>query len=318
MSSKLGGQDNDFAPEPSILLKPSHLCDDSGVMKSLSRFQAEQFSLKRVLLLVAVVQLVLAAAMFIYWRVYRDEFFPYPINDDGSVTCEGNSLLVAYGIRVPSPWTFTGVGTDTLRLNGYPLEPLRKEDGSEGLMPYQADRIRTTKAVLEEAENAYRASRNKQDGMRAFAATMEPYLGGILLSLQLDVENEVLTADFGNDIPEVTVNFLHDPHWVEPEGLIRSRHYGTMREIISWMELAEDGVFSFGTGHLELSAATEDRLAYIQVLDVLESLPRHERRPLTIDDVRFMLKDDDLFERFEPMINDYLLNTPVSPNDVSR
>jgi len=287
-------------------------------MKSLSRFQAEQFSLKRVLLLVAVVQLVLAAAMFIYWRVYRDEFFPYPINHDGSVTCEGNSLLVAYGIRVPSPWTFTGVGTDTLRLNGYPLEPLRKEDGSEGLMPYQADRIRTTKAVLEEAENAYRASRNKQDGMRAFAATMEPYLGGILLSLQLDVENEVLTADFGNDIPEVTVNFLHDPHWVEPEGLIRSRHYGTMREIISWMELAEDGVFSFGTGHLELSAATEDRLAYIQVLDVLESLPRHERRPLTIDDVRFMLKDDDLFERFEPMINDYLLNTPVSPNDVSR
>jgi len=287
-------------------------------MNSRSRFQTEQFSLKRVLLLVAVVQLVLAAAMFIYWRVYQDEFFPYPINDDGSVTCDGNSLLVAYGIRVPPPWTFTGVGTDTLRLNGFPLEPLRKVDGSDGLMPYQADRIRTIKAILEEAENAYKASRNKQDGMRAFSGAMEPYLGGILLSLQLDVENEVLTADFGNDIPEVTVNFMHDPHWVEPEGLIRSRHYGTMREIISWMDLVEDGVFSFGTGHLELSAAASDRVTYQHVLDVLETMPRHERRPLTIDDVRFMMKDDTLFERFEPMINDYLLNAPASPHEVSR
>ncbi len=287
-------------------------------MNIRSSFQTEPFSLKRVLLLVAVVQLVLATAMFIYWRVYQGEFFPYPINDDGTVTCESASLLVAYGIRVPPPWTFTGVGSDTLRLNGFPLEPLRKDDTAGGLMPHQADRIRTIKAILEEAETAYKASRNKKDGMRAFADALEPYLGHILLSLQLDTENEVLTADFGNDIPEVTVNFLHDPHWVEPEGLIRSRHYGTMREIIAWLDVAEDGVFSFGTSYLELSAAADDRRLYIHLLDILETTPRSARRPLTPDDVRHILKDDALFERFEPVINDYLLNAPLVQNDVSR
>ncbi|MBC8423986.1 hypothetical protein H8E07_07665 [bacterium] len=270
-------------------------------------WQTETFSLKRVLLTVALVQLVLASAMFIYWRVYQGEFFPYPINDDGSVTCEGAPLLIGYGVHMPPPWTFTGVGTDTLRLNGQPFEPLRKDDVTAELMPYQRDRIRTIKAILEEAENAYKASDGKEEGMRAFAAAMEPYLGGVLLSLQLDVENEVLTADFGNDIPEVTVNFLHDPHWVEPEGLIRSRHYGTMREFISWMEDVPDGVFCFGTGHLDLSAMSEDRRVYQHVLDILETMPRDDRRPLTPDDVRHMMADDELFARFELMINDFVL-----------
>jgi len=268
--------------------------------------ETRSFSLKRVLLTVALVQLVLAGAMFIYWRVYQSEFFPYPINKDGSVTCEGAPLLVGYGVRIPPPWTFTGVGSDTLRLNGFPFEPLRKVDAGAGLSPGQRDRIRTIKAILEEAENAYKASDGKEAGMRAFADAMEPYLGGVLLSLQLDVENQTLTADFGGEIPEVTVNFLHDPHWVEPEGLIRNRHYGTMREFISWMELNSDGVFSFGTGHLALSGMTEDRREYQRVLDVLETLPRHPRRPLTIDDVRHAMADDESFERFEPLISDFL------------
>jgi len=275
-------------------------------MNNRFSWQTEQFSLKRVLLTVALVQLVLASAMFIYWRVYQGEFFPYPINDDGSVTCEGAPILIGYGVHMPPPWTFTGVGTDTLRLNGQPFEPLRKDDMTAELMPYQRDRIRTIKAILEEAENAYKASDGKEEGMRAFAAAMEPYLGGVLLSLQLDVENEVLSADFGNDIPEVTVNFLHDPHWVEPEGLIRSRHYGTMREFISWMEESHDGVFCFGTGHLDLSVMSEDRRVYQHVLDILETMPRDDRRPLTPDDVRHMMADDKLFARFEPMINDFV------------
>ncbi len=287
-------------------------------MSNLSRFQPERFSLKRVLLLVAIVQLVLATAMFIYWRVYQDEFFPYPINDDGTVTCEGKPLLVAYGIRIPPPWTFSGVGADTLRLNGFPLDPLRKEDAAANLMPAQADRLRTIEALLEEAEAAYKASPDKKTGMRAFHDALAPYLGNVLLSLQLDMENEVLTADFGNDIPEVTVNFLHDPHWVEPEGLIRSRHYGAIKEIMSWMEFAEDGVFSFGTSHLELSAAGEDRELYTHVLDVLEDIPRHPRRPLTVDDVRMALHDDELFERFASVINDWLENTAPVQGEVSR
>ncbi len=265
-----------------------------------------QFSLKRVLLTVALVQVVLAAAMLIYWRVYQGEFFPYPINRDGSVTCAGEPLLIGYGVHIPPPWTFTGVGSDTLRLNGLPFEPLRKDDVAEELLPHQRDRIRTIKAILEEAENAYKASDGKEQGMRAFAAAMEPYLGGVLLSLQLDVENEVLTADFGNDIPEVNVNFLHDPHWVEPEGLIRSRHYGTMREFIGWMEENQDGVFCFGAGYLELSGMAEDRRSYQYVLDILETLPRNVRRPVTPDDVRHIMADDELFARFEMMINDFL------------
>lgn len=265
-----------------------------------------QFSLKRVLLTVALVQLVLAGAMFVYWRVYQDEFFPYPINKDGSVTCEGAPLLVGYGVHIPPPWTFTGVGSDTLRLNGFPFEPLRKDESGGELSPGQRDRIRTIKAILEVAETAYKTSDNKNEGMHAFADAMEPYLGGVLLSLQLDVENQILTADFGGEIPEVTVNFLHDPHWVEPEGLIRSRHYGTMREFIGWMEENSDGVFCFGTDHLTLSGMTEDRRNYQRVLDILETLPRHPRRPLTIDDVRHAMADDAFFNRFEPMISDFL------------
>ncbi len=275
-------------------------------MNNRFSLQTGQFSLKRVLLTVALVQLVLATAMFIYWRVYQGEFFPYPINDDGSVTCDGAPLLIGYGVHMPPPWTFTGVGTDTLRLNGLPFEPLRRGDTGAELMPYQRDRIRTIKAILEEAENAYKASDSKEEGMRAFAAAMEPYLGGVLMSLQLDVENEVLTADFGNDIPEVTVNFLHDPHWVEPEGLVRSRHYGTMREFIAWMEETSDGVFCFGTGHLDLSVMSEDRRVYQHVLDILETMPRDAHRPFSADDVRQVIGDDELFERFEPMIQDYV------------
>jgi len=268
--------------------------------------QTGQFSLKRVLLTVALVQLVLAAAMFIYWRVYQGEFFPYPINDDGSVTCEGAPLLIGYGVRIPPPWTFTGVGSDTLRLNGFPFEPLRKDDASVELTPGQRDRIRTIKAILEEAENAYKTSDGKEAGMRAFADAMEPYLGGVLLSLQLDMGGETLTADFGGDIPEVTVNFLHDPHWVEPEGLIRSRHYGTMREFIGWMEENHDGVLCFGTGHLTLSGIAEDRRAYQRVLDILETLPRDPRRAITADDIRHVMADDAFFARFEALIYDFL------------
>ena len=294
------------------------MCDDSHVMSTFSRFETERFSLKRVLLLVAVVQLILATAMFVYWRVYQDEFFPYPINEDGTITCEGAPLLVAYGIRMPPPWTFTGVGSDTLRLNGFPLDPLRKETDDGNLPVEQADRLRTIKSLLEIAENAYKAAPNKREGMRAFHDALTPYLGGVLMSVQLDVEQESLTADFGNDIPPVTVNFLHDPHWVEPEGLIRSRHYGAIKEIISWMEIAEDGVFSFGTSHLELSAVAEDRVLYTHVLDVLEDLPRHPRRGLTLDDARIALQDDALFDRFHSVINDWLLNAPEGQDDVSR
>jgi hypothetical protein len=274
-----------------------------------SKFSRENghFDLKRVLLIVALVQLVLSTAMFIYWRVYKDEFFPYPINEDGSVTCAGESLLVGYGERIPPPWTFTGVGSDTLRLNGMPFEPLRSSDDAVELMPHQRDRIRTIRAILEEAELAYKASPNKREGMQAFAAVLDPYLGGVLLSYQLDMEQESLVADFGNDIPAVTVNFLHDPHWVEPEGLIRNRHYGAIREFIVWMEENRDGVFCFGTAHLELSSLAEDRRAFLFVLNILETMPRHPNRELTPDDVRHVMADDALFYRFESLINDYLL-----------
>ena len=49
-------------------------------MNEQPRFLSARFSLKRALVMVAVVEAVIVAALFIYWTNFRDEFFPHPVN----------------------------------------------------------------------------------------------------------------------------------------------------------------------------------------------------------------------------------------------
>ena len=215
-------------------------------------------------------------------------------------------LLVGYGTRIEAPWTFTGVGTDTLRLNGLPFEPMRSADFTEHLPAEQRDRVRTIKLLLEEAEIAFQSADNKPQGMRRFAASLKRYEGGLVHSVDLDIPGEVLSCDFVDDLPPVTVNFVHGPHWVEPEGLRRNRHYDAMRTFIEWMGPREDGVFGFGQYHVLVSDQSVVRDEHDRILDALESLGSGTRRPLTPDDVSRHLDDDVLFQRYSGLIRDYL------------
>ena len=276
-------------------------------MNNKAKFAPERFSWKRVLLLVAAVQVVLGATLFIYWRVFREEFFPYPVNADGTVTVEDTGpLLVGYGMRIDAPWVFTGVGTDTLRLNGLPFEPMRSADFTENLPASQRDRVRTIKLLLEEAEVAYQEADGKTEGMRRFAASLERYAGGLVNTVLLDEGSEMLTCDFVDDLPPVTVNFVHGPHWVEPEGLRRHRQYDAMKTFIEWMAPRQDGVFGFGQYHVLVSDLPAIRAEHERVLDALDSLDTHSRRIPAPEDVERVLDDPALFGRYSGLIRDHL------------
>jgi hypothetical protein len=116
----------------------------------------------------------------------------------------------------------------------------------------------------------------------------------------------VLVCDFVDDLPPVTVNFLHGPHWVEPEGLRRNRQYDAMKTFIEWMAPREDGVFGFGQYYAMVSDLPVVRAEHEHVLDVLESLGADARHPLTPDDVNRALGDSVLFNRYSGLIRDYL------------
>jgi hypothetical protein len=277
-------------------------------MKDFARFDPQRFSWKRVFLLVAAVQLVLIVTLVVYWRFFRAEFFPYPINEDGTVTVAGGEqpLLVGYGALIPPPWTFTGVGTDTLYLAGMPFEPMLRPDPADGLPMPMSDRLRTVQIMLEEAEAAYQTADGKEDGMRLFAAELEKSLGTVLETVILDVPGELLVCSFVGDLPEITVNFVHEPHWIEPREALRHRQYDAMRVFIEWMSATPDGVFGFGERHIVVSDDPGARAEHLRVLQALRGVSTGMRRVPTPDDVRHALADDALCDKYDSLIEDYL------------
>jgi hypothetical protein len=277
-------------------------------MKDFARFDPQRFSWKRVFLLVAAVQLVLIVTLVVYWRFFRAEFFPYPINEDGTVTVAGGEqpLLVGYGALIPPPWTFTGVGTDTLYLAGMPFEPMLRPDPADGLPMPMSDRLRTVQIMLEEAEAAYQTADGKEDGMRLFAAELEKSLGTVLETVILDVPGELLVCRFVGDLPEITVNFVHEPHWIEPREALRHRQYDAMRVFIEWMSATPDGVFGFGERHIVVSDDPGARAEHLRVLQALRGVSTGMRRVPTPDDVRHALADDALCDKYDGLIQDYL------------
>lgn len=277
-------------------------------MKDFSRFDPQQFSWKRVFLLVAAVQFVLIVTLAVYWRFFRAEFFPYPINKDGTVTVAGGDqpLLVGYGAQIPPPWTFTGVGTDTLYLAGMPFEPMRRPDPADGLPMPLSDRLRTVQLMLEAAEAAYQTAGDKEEGMRRFAAELEKSMGTVMEMVALDVRGETLVCRFVGDLPEITVNFVHEPHWIEPRAALRNRQYDAMRVFIEWMAATPDGVFGFGEHHIMVSDNPDARSEHLRVLQALRGVSSGMHRVPTPDDVRHALADDALCDKYDGLIQDYL------------
>ncbi len=275
-------------------------------MRDWSRFRPEQFSIKRVLLLVAIIESVLAAVLFAYWYRYQRVFFPYPMEPDGSVVVDGTTLVIGYGARVPAPWRFTNVGGDTLLLDGLPFEPMRTPDVAEDLPAPQRDRLQTIKELLAEAEAAYQQGRDKRDGMRRFAAALHRYDGTLVVSVELDEKHKLLTVDFVDDLPPITVSFLHDPRWIEPENYRRARHYDAMKTFIDWTSANPDGVFCFGKRQISLIAGRDAQLEFNRLLDTLRDLQARATRPLTIDDVRQALGDDELLDRQLGLVKDFI------------
>jgi len=278
---------------------------------------APRFSLKRTLVLVAIVETVIVAALFVYWTNFRGEFFPHPVNDDGTVSVAGDPLLVGYGHAITSPWTFSQVGGDTLMLNDLPFLPMRQPDTTADLQPADRDRLRTIKAILAESEGAYQAADTKELGMDAFAGVVEGYLGVFVDELIIDKEAEQITVDFADDLPPFTVTFLREPHWIEPEGMRRKKHFELIREFITWMEgNDDDAVFSFGPYHTELVVGDDIRKNYDSVLARLDAIAQSPRGLPSEADVRRELGDED-FVRWHDLVRDYLSwrNMHVAVND---
>ncbi len=276
-------------------------------MNEQPRFLSARFSLKRALVMVAVVEAVIVAALFIYWTNFRDEFFPHPVNADGTVTVAGDPLLVGYGQPLSSPWTFSGVGTDTLLLNDLPFLPMREPDTTADLQPGDRDRLLTIKAILEESEHAYQAADDKELGMDAFAGVLEGYLGVFVESLSIDVEHDQITVDFVDDLPPFTVTFLREPHWIEPEGMRRKKHFDIINEFVIWMEgNDDDAVFSFGPYHTKLIVGDDVRLSYDTVLARLDAIATSPRGLPSEEDVRREFGSED-FERWHDLVRDYLM-----------
>jgi hypothetical protein len=277
-------------------------------MNNFARFDPQQFSWKRVFLLVAAVQLVLIVTLVVYWRFFRAEFFPYPINEDGTVTVAGGDqpLLIGYGAQIPPPWTFTGVGTDTLYLAGLPFEPMRRPDPADALPMPLSDRLRTVQLLLEAAEDAYQTADDKEEGMRRFAAELEKSMGTVMEMVALDVPGETLVCRFVGDLPEITVNFVHEPHWIEPREALRHRQFDAMRVFIEWMAATPDGVFGFGEHYILVSDNPDARAEHLRVLQALRGVSAGLRRVPTPDDVRHALADDTLCAKYDGLIRDYL------------
>lgn len=275
-------------------------------MNDNPRFLSAKFSLRRTLILVAVIEAVLAVGLFVYYRAFQDEFFAYEINDDGSVTVEGEALLVGYGAPIPSPWTFTAVGTDTLRLNGLPFLPLRARDDTIDLEPGERDRLLTIRGILEEAQDAYETGDDRAHGRRLFTDVLVSYLGVFVDSVSVDDTAEQVTVDFVDDLPPFTVTFLRHPHWVEPEGALRKKHLDMIEEFVVWMHANDAGaVFSFGPYNTELVVGDDKRAAYDAVLSRLDALADSPRGLPSEADVRRELGDEQ-FARWRGLVRDYL------------
>lgn len=275
-------------------------------MTDQTRFLSGRFSLKRTLILVAVIETVLAVALFVYWTNFRDEFFPYPVNADGTVSVEGAPLLVGYGKPLTPPWVFSGVGGDTLLLNGLPFLPMREKDAAAGLQPGDRDRLLTVKAILAEAEAAYKTADAKPEGMDRFAGVLEGYLGTFVDSVSVNGETNQVTVDFVDDLPPFTVTFMQDPHWIEPEGMRRKKHFEMIEEFTIWMRGNDaDAVFSFGPYHTALLAGGDVRSDYISVLAQLEALSSTPRGLPSEDDVRHELGDE-TYGEWEGLVQDFL------------
>lgn len=271
-----------------------------------SKFLSSDFSLKRVLILVAVIEAVIAVALFVYYDRFHDDFFSYPINDDGTITVAGAPLLVGYGEAISPPWTFSAVGSDTLLLNGLPFLPMREKDLTVTMDPATRDRLLTTKAILAEAEEAYQKADDKAAGMEVFGATLESYLGVFVSMVVLDREAEQITVDFVDDLPPFTVTFLREPHWIEPEGLRKKQHFDMIEDFVVWMQGNDaDAVFSFGPYHTDLTVGDATRDAYEGLLTRLDTIAATARTEVTIDDVRRGLGDDE-FVRWQDLIQDYI------------
>jgi len=275
-------------------------------MMNNASFELQRFSLKRTLTIVAIVEVVLALALFVYYREFRGEFFPYQISADGSVTVSGEPLLIGYGEQVSAPWTFTAVGTDTLRLNGLPFLPMRSPDNTIDLGPGDRDRLLTIKAILEEAQDAYDTGDDRDEGMDFFADVLASYLGIFVESVSLLEETNQISVDFVDDLPPFTVTFLREPHWIEPEGVRRKKHLDMIQEFIVWMNGNDKGaVFSFGPYHTELIVGDETRRAYDTVLSRLDDLASTPRGLPSETDVRREFGDDE-YAQWEGLIRDYL------------
>ena len=256
--------------------------------------------------MVAVVETIIAAALFIYWTNFRGDFFPFPVNDDGTVTVSGDPLLVGYGHSLDGPWTFSAVGTDTLMLNGLPFLPMREPDSTADLQPGDRDRLLTIKSILEEAQNAYQAAEDKDEGMDLFAGTLEGYLGVFVESVSIDLEQDQISVDFVDDLPPFTVTFLREPHWIEPEGMRRKKHFDMIKEFVIWMEGNDaDAVFSFGPYHTELVVGDDVRDSYDTVLARLDAIAATPRGLPSEEDVRRELGDE-TFDRWHGLVRDYL------------
>ncbi|HPF36930.1 MAG TPA: hypothetical protein P5571_13085, partial [Candidatus Krumholzibacteria bacterium] len=275
-------------------------------MNDNPRFLSAKFSLRRTLILVAVIEAVLAVGLFVYYRAFQGEFFAYDINDDGSVTVEGKALLVGYGAPIPSPWTFTAVGQDTLLLNGLPFLPLRAQDDTWDMEPGERDRLITIRGILEEAQAAYETGDDKAQGRKFFTDVLVGYLGVFVDSVQVDDEAEQVTVDFVDDLPPFTVTFLRHPHWVEPEGARRKKHLDMIEEFVTWMSANDRGaVFSFGPYNTELVISAERRDAYDAVLAKLDTLADSPRGMPSETDIRRELGDE-AFQEWHGLIRDYL------------
>lgn len=275
-------------------------------MNDNPRFLSARFSLKRTLILVAAIEAVLLVALLAYYGTFREDFFPFAMNDDGSVTVEGQALLVGYGAPIPSPWTFTAVGTDTLRLNGLPFLPMRPRDDTIDLQPGDRDRLLTIKGILEEAQDAYDTGDDKAHGRRLFTDVLVSYLGVFVESVSVDDEAEQVTVDFVDDLPPFTVTFLRHPHWVEPEGVLRKKHLDMIEEFVTWMSMNDAGaVFSFGPYHTELVISDERREQYDTILARLDVLAASPRGLPSEEDVRRELGDE-AFQQWQGLIRDYL------------
>jgi hypothetical protein len=270
------------------------------------KLKFQEIRLKRVFTLVVIIEAVLAVALYAYYDRFQDDFFDFPVNDDGTVTVTGEPLLIGYGEAINPPWVFSAVGTDTLLLNGLPFLPVRAGNTVDILPAEARDRYLTMQAILKEAEDAYLAEEDKVAAIEAFGGILESYLGTVIYSVIIDRNGEQVIVDFMDDLPALTVTFKKSPHWIEREGLLKQKHYEMMEGFITWMKInGADAVFSFGPNHTNLTIGNDTRQRYTSLLEKLNEVAESSHADLSADRMRRTLGEDD-YNRWEELILDYV------------